>query len=462
MVRLFRHYIPKSLLVLAVLEVIILLLALILSVSLRLGLDNEILSELTFPQLAVFCFVILGTMISMGLYRRDAHNSKFDIVVRVVLAFTLATGFMILLFYIWPALFLGRGIMAIALACGFVGVVFVRLFLFDYFDAAFSHKRVIIIGTGKRAMCIEDVCKLTTLRSFEVVGYWSLKDESSMIDTRHILNVDSIKLLDLVKSKDVVEIIVAVDDRRKSLPINELLDCKMSGVEVIDLVTFLEKQTGKINVHEINPSGLIFADGYSHTVLKPVSKRLVDIVISVIILLVSLPVMMMAALAIWIESGCKGSVFYSQIRVGAGGRKFSIYKFRSMIIDAEKNGAQYAEEKDSRITKIGHFIRKSRIDELPQLINVLRGEMSFVGPRPERPEFVEQLKKKIPYYNLRHSLKPGITGWAQICYPYGANDEDSMQKLQFDLYYMKNYSIFLDLSVIFQTVSVILWRKGSR
>jgi len=462
MIRLFRHYIPKSLLMLAILEVIILSLALISSASLRLGLDNGVPSGLSILQVIVFCLAILGIMISMGLYRRDVHDRKLDMIVRVVLGFTIATGFMILLFYIWPALFLGRGVMAMALLAGFAGVVLVRLFIFDYFDATFSQKRIIILGTGHRAECIEKICKPTALKSFEVVGYWLIKDEKQRIDSRHILNADNIRLLDLVRNENVTEIIIAVDERRKSLPINELLDCKMSGVEVIDLVTFLERQTGKINVHEINPSGLIFADGYSHTVLKPVSKRIVDVVISSVILLVSLPVMIATALAIWIESGYKGSVFYDQIRVGAGGKKFSIYKFRSMIEDAELNGAQYAKEGDSRITKIGHFIRKTRIDELPQLINVLRGEMSFVGPRPERPEFVEQLNKKIPYYNLRHSLKPGITGWAQICYPYGANDEDSTQKLQFDLYYMKNYSIFLDLSVIFQTVSVVLWSKGSR
>ena len=462
MIRIFRHYIPKSLVMLALLEVLVLSLAIILGASLRLDNNSVLLSGLTFSQLTVFCSVIVGTMIAMGLYQRDVHDGKVDMIVRIVLSFAVGMGILSLLFYMWPDLFFGRGVMAIAIGSGFVGVVLGRLFLFNYVDTTFSQKRAIIVGTGQRASRIDNLCKLTDLRSFEVVGYWSIADENQVIDSRYILNSGHTKLVDLVREQKVNEIIVAVDDRRKSFPVDDLLDCKMSGVEVIDLITFLERQTGKIDVDEIHPSSLIFADGYAHTVLKPVSKRIFDVVVSFFMLIINLPTMLLAALAIWVESGYKGSVFYNQVRVGAGGKIFSVYKFRSMIENAEVDGAQYAAEDDPRITKVGHFIRKTRIDELPQLVNVLRGEMSFVGPRPERPVFVDQLKNNIPYYNLRHSLKPGITGWAQVRYPYGDNDEDSAQKLQFDLYYMKNYSLFLDLSVIFQTVSVILWRKGSR
>ncbi|NOY70829.1 MAG: TIGR03013 family PEP-CTERM/XrtA system glycosyltransferase [Gammaproteobacteria bacterium] len=461
MIRLFRHYIPKSLLMFAALEFVVLLSAIMLSVSFRFY-NSETPSELTLLQATIFCSVMLGTLLAMGLYQREVQDKKLDMIVRIIFSFAMGMALMSLLFYISPDLFLNQGVMFTAISSGAVGVILARLFLFSYVDSTFSQKRALIIGTGKRASRIERMRKLTDLRSFEVVGYWPVAGETQVIDSHYVLDTHRIKLFEVVAKKEVNEIVVAVDDRRKSLPIDALLDCKMNGVEVIDILTFLEQQTGKIDLDEINPSCLVFVDGYVHTVLKPVSKRIFDVFVSLSTLLLSLPIMLTIALAIWIESGCRGSVFYSQTRVGAGGREFSIYKFRSMIENAELEGAQYAEQNDPRITTIGHFIRKTRIDELPQLLNVLRGEMSFVGPRPERPEFVKTLKNKIPYYNLRHSLKPGITGWAQVKYPYGDNDEDSAQKLQFDLYYMKNYSLFLDLTILFQTVGVVLLQKGSR
>jgi sugar transferase (PEP-CTERM system associated) len=227
-------------------------------------------------------------------------------------------------------------------------------------------------------------------------------------------------------------------------------------------VGFFERQTGRINIEALNPSSMVFADGIIQAVLKSYLHRFLDLVISLTVLILTVPVMLLAALLIWLESGCRGPILYRQTRVGRDGKLFRILKFRSMSVDAEKSGARWAVQDDTRITVVGGFLRKSRIDELPQLINVLKGDMSFVGPRPERPEFVEELANEIPFYDLRHRVNPGITGWAQICYPYGASKEDAKDKLEYDLYYIKNYSLFLDLMILIQTAQVILWGKGAR
>jgi sugar transferase (PEP-CTERM system associated) len=269
-------------------------------------------------------------------------------------------------------------------------------------------------------------------------------------------------LAKLAEQNFIDEIVVAIKDRRKTLPVDELLECKIRGIDVIDSATFFERQTGKVRLDMLSPSWMIFSDGFRVGSVKAALKRIFDLTVSLLLLALVWPIMFITAIAIFIESKGKGSIFYRQVRVGELGRHFGVIKFRSMYMDAEKNGAQWATKNDSRITRVGKFIRKTRIDELPQLYNVLKGEMSFVGPRPERPEFVEQLAEKIPYYNERHMVKPGVTGWAQICYPYGASEDDSREKLQFDLYYVKNYSLFLDFTVLFQTAEVILWGKGAR
>jgi sugar transferase (PEP-CTERM system associated) len=228
-------------------------------------------------------------------------------------------------------------------------------------------------------------------------------------------------------------------------------------------VGFFERQTGRINVDALNPSTMVFADGFIQAVLKTYVHRVFDLLISISVLIITLPIMLVAAILIWLESRCREPVLYRQTRVGRNGKLFRILKFRSMSVDAEgSGGARWAVPGDSRITAIGGLLRKSRIDELPQLINVLKGDMSFVGPRPERPEFVDELVNEIPFYDLRHRVNPGITGWAQICYPYGASREDAKDKLEYDLYYIKNYSLFLDLMILIQTAQVILWGKGAR
>lgn len=255
-------------------------------------------------------------------------------------------------------------------------------------------------------------------------------------------------------------IVVALDDRRGAMPITDLLRYKIRRKIIEDGITFYEAITGKILVEKVNPAWLIFSEGFDCSRMTYMIKRLLDLVLAAFGLAVSLPISLITALLIKLES--PGPVFYRQERVGERGEIFSIVKFRSMRQDAEKNGAVWASQNDSRVTRVGGFIRKVRIDEIPQMWNVIRGQMSFVGPRPERPVFVEQLVQKLPYYSLRHSVKPGITGWAQVCYPYGASEEDALRKLEYDLYYIKNQSIFIDLLVIFRTVKTVLFRKGSR
>jgi sugar transferase (PEP-CTERM system associated) len=267
-------------------------------------------------------------------------------------------------------------------------------------------------------------------------------------------------LLHLASQFSAQRIIVALDDRRGTMPVSDLLQAKLQRIEIEDGITFFEAITGKILVQNVNPAWLIFSDGFRAGRFRLAIKRIFDLLFAGCGLLLSMPITLFIALLIKVES--PGPIFYCQERVGERGKPFHVIKFRSMRQDAEKHGAVWAQKNDPRVTRIGAFIRKTRIDEIPQMWNVLRGEMSIVGPRPERPIFVEQLNKKIPYYSLRHSVKPGITGWAQICYPYGASEEDALHKLEYDLYYIKNLSIFLDFLIAFRTIKTVLGRQGAR
>ena len=296
----------------------------------------------------------------------------------------------------------------------------------------------------------------------KLTGFLYIGGENTLVDEEKTIRINE-SLLAYVRNNQIDELVVAVDDRRKSFPVNEILECKMDGIMVSEVGDFIERQTRKIRLDSLHPSSMIFSEGYTRAVMNSYGKRLFDIIVSSILLILTLPISIMTILSIWIESGGKGSVLYKQTRVGKDGETFEVLKFRSMSTDAEQDGIPvWASEADTRVTKNGKVIRLLRIDEIPQLINVLKGEMSFVGPRPERPEFVNRLSQVIPYYNLRHSVKPGITGWAQISYPYGASEADSIEKLQYDLYYIKRYSLMFDVLILFQTAQAILWEKGGR
>jgi sugar transferase (PEP-CTERM system associated) len=271
---------------------------------------------------------------------------------------------------------------------------------------------------------------------------------------------DYAQISSIVEAGDVDRIVVALDERRGKFPVEQLLYCRLKGIKVDDGVAFTEYLAGKLSVESLHPSFLIFSDGFKSSSVFKLLKRGIDVVVSLLGLILLLPVSLAIAMAIKLSSS--GPVFYQQDRVGEDGEVFRLLKFRSMGVDAEANGPVWAKVDDERVTRVGRIIRKLRLDEIPQMINVLKGEMSFVGPRPERPVFVEQLKEEIPFYSQRHAIRPGITGWAQICYPYGASVEDSMEKLKYDLYYIKHMSLVLDVIIIFETAKIVFWGRGAR
>jgi sugar transferase (PEP-CTERM system associated) len=298
-------------------------------------------------------------------------------------------------------------------------------------------------------------------RGFKIIGFVPLPDEELHVPASAVLpKVDS--LISLANRHGAGEIIIAIQERRGGcFPIQDLLECKLNGIKVTDSAAFFERERGQIRVNTLYPSWLVFGGGFDQSLLRSGIKRVFDLAASGVLLAVTLPVMLLAALCILFED--RGPIFYHQERVGKGGKTFMVLKFRSMRADAEKEGTpQWAATDDPRITRVGRIIRKLRIDELPQILNVLNGDMSFVGPRPERPYFVHQLCMEIPYYNVRHSIKPGITGWAQVRYRYGASVEDAIEKLQYDLYYVKNHSLFLDVIILIDTVQVVVLGKGGR
>ena len=322
-------------------------------------------------------------------------------------------------------------------------------------------RRVLVLGAGSNAALITSRLRRQTDRqSFVLVGFIAAPSQPVMVPEEHLL-ATNFGLAEIARWLHVDEIVVAVDERRGGLPMAEMLACAQQGVEVSDLSTFFEREAGMVRLDVADPSSLVFSGGFDHSVPRRLNKRLFDLVAASALLLVAWPVMLIVALAIWHETGMP--VLYRQTRVGLNGRPFELVKFRSMHVDAERDGvARWARRDDDRSTRVGRFIRMTRLDELPQLFNVLRGEMSFVGPRPERPQFVDMLSQEIRYYNVRHCMKPGLTGWAQLRYPYGASVGDAAEKLTFDLFYVKNHGLMFDLMILLQTVEVVLFRRGAR
>lgn len=463
MIRIFKHYVPVSLLLLGFFEFLVVgLVFYFVSGSSFLHEVNPLIEEsLSVGQAALFGYIYFLSLIAMGLYHRRLSDDFRDWFFRIFLGFFCGSLVVLPLIYLAPDPAPCWKSTSVAIGLALVLVALLRKVFFMVTDRKYLNRRVLILGTGKAAVEIEKLRRRSDQHGCTIVGYVNALNEELCVDADKVIEKD-VTLAELVERHLVEEIIIAVKDRRKTLPVDELLACKMLGTSVIDLPTFFERQLGMIRLDVINPSWMIFSDGFKAGVVRSAMKRCFDLSASFGMLVIVWPIMLLAAAAIMMESKGRGTVFYSQVRVGEMGRPFEVIKFRSMRMDAEKNGAQWATQDDDRVTAVGKFIRKTRIDELPQLINVLRGDMSFVGPRPERPEFVEQLSEKIPYFNDRHMVKPGITGWAQISYPYGASEEDSRQKLQYDLYYAKNYSIFLDFAIMLQTAEVILWGKGAR
>lgn len=461
MIRLFGHYVSKLYLLLGVAEFVVIFYSMVAGYYMRFSIAGMSLGAvpetLSYTAMA-YAGAMLISMISVGLYQRGLPFSA-GLLVRIGLSFLIANVAMSVVFYTFPDLAVWRGVMAFAMLFTFAGVLGLRTLFFRLTHAEQQSNTVLVLGTGRQAKMIADLEPQQP--GFRVVGYIPVNEQETDIPAERWLPHDR-RLSDLVLDHEVDEIVIAPDDRRLRLPVDEILDCKMSGTMVLDLLSFFEKETSRIKLDVLQPSWIFFSDGFHLGGLAQYSKRVLDLIVASIIFLVTWPLMLLVALAILIESGGRGPVLFHQVRVGLNGKEFRVHKFRSMRNDAEADGvARWATKNDTRITRVGAIIRKTRLDELPQVFNVLLGEMSLVGPRPERPEFVEQLAKKIPFYNERHRVKPGLTGWAQLSYPYGATIEDARHKLEFDLYYVKNASAFLDLIILLETVEVVLWGKGA-
>lgn len=464
-IRIFQHYWHLHLALLAVIEGVIFFFAPFAAALLRFNSQPMAQAMLgpMLPRGLVFAGVLFISMAAMGLYNSRQRSRLAGLIARVAASVVGGALCIAVLFYLFPALHVGRGALLISIVIAFSGSVIARVIFDTLVDEDVFKRRVLVYGSGQRAASIARLRRRSDRRGFAVVGYAMAEgDEKSEVPSDEIFPIGS-DLLSLCEQHGVDEIVVAMDDRRRRFPMDQLLECRLEGVEILELVSFLERETGKVRLDILNPSWMIFSEGFRQGRIHDTLERLFDILASLVLLTIAAPLMILTALAIKIVEGPRASIFYGQVRVGQYGRPFRLLKFRSMREDAEKDGkAQWAQKNDSRVTSIGAFTRLTRIDELPQILNVLRGEMSFVGPRPERPEFVEQLNERIPYYRERHTIKPGITGWAQLCYPYGSSEQDATEKLQYDLFYVKNHSLLFYLAILVQTVEVIVWRKGAR
>lgn len=457
MIRVFNHYLSTRTLLLALIEAGVLFQSLVIGWQVRLG---DFSGPLPLLEAAIFTTAMLLAMTALGLYDQQIERLR-TMLQRLALAYGLTVLAMSLVFYLFPDTYVGRGVLATASVYSFAGVVLVRMMFFRVTDLGLPRRRVLVLGNGVEA---EEVIRFLhegeRSRTIQYAGMYPVIGEREVGEPVRRINHD--QLSRTIQDLRVSEIVIAVKERRGGvLPLRQLLDAKLSGIRVLDLASFYEREKGIIKLDNVRASWLIFGHGFDRGVTRDAIKRLFDISVSLLLFVVTLPILLLAMLAIVIESG--RPVFYRQERVGQGGHPITVLKLRSMRQDAEGDGKpRWAGTNDDRITRVGRFIRKTRIDELPQLINVLRGDMSFVGPRPERPFFVRQLIAEIPYYDVRHSVKPGITGWSQVCYPYGASVEDAIAKLEYDLYYVKNHSLFLDLLILLETAQVVLLGKGAR
>ncbi|WP_107045761.1 TIGR03013 family XrtA/PEP-CTERM system glycosyltransferase [Sphingomonas sp. STIS6.2] len=462
MIRLFKHYVPYAVLLLGIVDAVLLVVAGEIGWVVRahqIGMAVEPIHTRVL-QLATFAAALQIALVAVGAYGVASFLSLRFAAARLAVAFSLGVIFQSLIFFLVPALTFWRSNLLYATLIAAVLLVTVRAVLGRALGGDTFKRRVVVLGAGHRAARILALSQQPGI-NFVAAGFVAMGEAEAVVDGA-VPRADIPNLAAHIVDLNAGEVVLALEERRNALPLKDLLRVRTTGVQVIEISTFLERETGRIDLNSVNPSWLIFSDGFaSGRMLSSVFKRAFDIVASLILLAATLPVILVTALAIKLES--RGPAFYRQRRVGLYNQGFDILKLRSMRQDAEIAGkAVWAAEDDPRITRIGRFIRKVRIDELPQTWTVLRGEMSFVGPRPERPQFVDELETQLPYYAERHMVKPGITGWAQINYPYGASIEDARHKLEYDLYYAKNYSPFLDMLILLQTLRVVLWPTGAR
>jgi sugar transferase (PEP-CTERM system associated) len=411
---------------------------------------------------AIFSVVLSLAALAMGLYSRRLRVGSGGLMIRFSIALLATLVIMAIIFYVVPGLFLGRGLLALSAVIAFIAFAAIRRAFARLCDEPFFRRRLLVYGTGRRVTGLAQLRRRSDRIRFSIVGFLAVPRDPVVIPEELWIKTEK-SLLEICEEMLIDEIVVGIDDRRIEFPIESLLACKLKGIAVTEAIDFLEREAGKIRLEALNSTWIIFGPGFNRSRLTEIGTRLLDIVGGAMLLVLSLPIMALVAAAILVEDGPSKPILYRQCRVGHHGRRFQIVKFRSMRVDAEVAGSpRWAQKEDPRVTRVGKVLRKIRADELPQLWNVLVGDLSLVGPRPERPEFVLELERDIPYYRERHIVKPGLTGWAQLCYPYGASEHDTREKLQYDLYYVKNRSVLFNLMILVQTVEVILLGKGGR
>lgn len=411
-------------------------------------------------RLFLLCLSVQAMMFALGLYTWDVGDSGFDILVRFCAAFVLGFtlyGLVVLsvsIFSVPPR------VLVVAVFASLPVMLILRFLFVQVMDLAPTKSRVVILGTGKQAAHLHELESKGRASRFRITHFLALEPNEPAVRRDKVCDMPD-DFSSYLRRNDVSEVVVALEERRGKLPLDQLIDARLQGARITDYQTFCEQAEGRIDLDALRPSWFFQSSGFRSGAIHDVMKRSIDIVLSLGLLIFALPLLIITAIAIKLES--PGGIFYTQERVGLGGRPFVLIKFRSMRNDAENDNApQWAQQGDARVTRVGKIIRKTRIDEVPQILNVLKGDMSFVGPRPERPYFVQLLSEEIPFYRERHRVRPGITGWAQLNYPYGASVEDAKRKLEYDLYYIKYFSVVFDLAIALQTVRVILWSDGAR
>jgi sugar transferase (PEP-CTERM system associated) len=463
MVKLFDAYVPARTLFLVIAETLIIFSAMVAAVFLRFGADAELTLSYQqgFLKVTVVAAVCVICLYYFDLYDSLVISNPREVVTRLIVVLGVVCLVVAVLYYLYPPLQLGRGIFLLGIILVGLALVGSRELFFALNRSAFFADSTILLGDGPLARSLAREIQNRYELGMRLVGYIGTANnaEPQLNGLPSVGKLDN--LVALVEQKQIKRIVVALQDRRSSLPVRELLDLRLRGFQVEDGGSLLERISGKIEVDQLHPSWLIFSDGFRLQPKVLITQRLVAIVASLLLLLIMLPFIPLIALLVKLTS--PGPAFYSQKRVGKNGVVFNCYKFRTMRADAEADsGPTWASDSDPRVTSIGHFLRAVRLDEIPQLWNVLRGDMNFVGPRPERPEFETSLANEIPYYHLRRVIRPGITGWAQINCGYGASVEQSKEKMRYDLYYIKNMSLTLDLLITFQTIKTVIFGRGAR
>ncbi len=467
-IRILRHYIHTPFLMTAGVEAVAIALGAYTGYATRYGAFPGFSEHAAFA--IVFAAVLTFFNVAMGVHEARLREGYVGVMLRTAVAFfLLGTLTMAVILYFAPNLSEGRGVLLFSTIEAYVFVAVLRWGSSRIIDEDFMKRRVLVLGTGQRALKIASrMRRRSDRRAFVLLGFVEMPNSDDVVSTfdAKVLPYPNQGFLEYCEGLDVDEIVVASDDRRAqdsgvTIPFDELMDCRLSGIEVCEVQNFVEREAGKLDVDLLQRSWMVYSDGFNTTWYRAATKRLFDIVTSVFLIVVLSPVMLLTALSVYLCE-FKRPIFYRQTRVGLDGRLIRVIKFRTMRADAEDSGAVWADHNDPRTTKVGQFLRTTRLDELPQLFNVLAGQMSMVGPRPERPVFVDHLAHEIEYYAQRHRIKPGLTGWAQLCYPYGASVQDAKEKLQYDLYYLKNHSILLDMIILLQTIEVVLVGEGAR